>query len=85
MGKYDPLIAFLQGQPSDTDAVEMSFRRLEQIIGDRLPPTARADPTWWDNTVDRNRAQAHAWLSAVWKVRSVDLDGQVVTFVRGRW
>ncbi len=84
MAKYDPLTAFLQRQSSDKDMIRMSFQRLEEIIDGPLPPGAHYDRTWWGNTVNQTRVQAHAWLNAVWKVESVDLAGELVTFVRGR-
>lgn len=84
MAKYDPLTAFLQGQPADKDRVELSFQRLEEILGAALPPSARYDRTWWGNTVHPTRVQAHAWLNAVWTVQRVELGTKSVTFVRGR-
>jgi hypothetical protein len=82
MAKYDPLTAFLQRQERDT--IRMSFQRLEEIIAAPLPPTARSDRTWWGNTFNRTRVQAHAWLNAGWKVDVVDLARELVTFMRGR-
>jgi hypothetical protein len=84
MAKYDPITAFLRRQPSEKDAIQLSFQRLEEIIGDDLPPSAYYDRTWWGNTVNRTRVQAHAWLNAGWMVDSVDLARRHVTFVRGR-
>jgi hypothetical protein len=80
MAKYDPLTAFLHRQERDT--IRMSFQRLEKIIAASLPPTARSDRTWWGNTFNRTRVQAHAWLNAGWKVDVVDLARELVTFVR---
>jgi hypothetical protein len=82
MAKYDPLTAVLQRQERDT--IRMSFQRLEEIIAASLPPTARSDRTWWNNTFNRTRVQAHAWLNAGWKVDVVDLTRETVTFMRGR-
>lgn len=82
MGKYDLLTAFLQRHGADT--IGVSFQRLEQIIGDSLPPSARADRTWWGNTRNRMRVQAHAWLNAGWTVKVVDLGRESVTFVKGQ-
>ncbi|MDG4829049.1 hypothetical protein O7627_06980 [Solwaraspora sp. WMMD1047] len=82
MAKYDPLTAFLQRQERDT--VRMSFRRLEEIIAASLPPTARSDRTWWGNTLNRTRVQAHSWLSAGWKVDVIDLRRELATFIRDR-
>jgi hypothetical protein len=64
--------------------IRMSFQRLEEVLGARLPPSARYDRTWWGNTSHRTRVQAHAWLNAGWKVHTVDLTRELVTFTRGR-
>jgi hypothetical protein len=82
VAKYDPLTAFLKRQERDT--IRMSFQRLEEIIAASLPPSARSDRTWWGNTVNRTRVQAHAWLNAGWKVDVVDLGRELVTFMRGQ-
>ncbi|GAB3828355.1 hypothetical protein ACFPIJ_08825 [Dactylosporangium cerinum] len=82
MAKYEPLTAFLLRQGGGT--IRMSFQRLEAIIGASLPPSARSDRTWWGNTFNRTRVQAHAWLNAGWKVDRVDLAQESVTFRRGR-
>jgi hypothetical protein len=84
MAKYGPLTAFLRRQPDGKDEIRMSFQRLEAILGDTLPPSARYDRTWWGNTVNRTRVQAHAWLKAGWMVHAVDLRRSLVTYVRGR-
>ena len=82
MAKYDPLTAFLQRQPSDKDAIRLPFQRLEEIIEGHLPASARYDRTWWGNTVNQTRVQAHSWLNAGWKIDSVDLAREVAVFVR---
>jgi hypothetical protein len=82
MAKYSPLTGFLQRQSDAKDMIHMSFQRLEEIIGSRLPPSAHYDRTWWGNTLNQTRVQAHAWLNASWRVESVDLSRKVVTFVR---
>jgi hypothetical protein len=81
-GEVRPLSAFLKRQARDT--IRMSFQRLEEIIAAPLSASARSDRTWWGNTVNRTRVQAHAWLNAGWKVEVVDLARESVTFTRGR-
>jgi len=81
MAKYEPLTTFLQRQ--DHASIRMSFQRLEEIIAAPLPPSARLDRTWWGNTVNRTRVQAHAWLNAGWEVDAVDLAQELVTFTYG--
>lgn len=62
MAKYEPLTVFLKRQ--ERASIRMSFQRLEEIIAATLPPSARIDRTWWGNTLNRTRVQAHAWLNA---------------------
>jgi hypothetical protein len=82
MAKYDPLTDFLTRQ--DQGSIRMSFQRLEEIITASLPPSARSDRTWWGNTLNQTRVQAHAWLGAGWEVEAVDFAHELVTFTRGR-
>jgi len=82
MAKYEPLTAFLKRQVRPS--IRMSLQRLEEIIAAPLPPSAHTDRTWWGNTVNRTRVQAHAWLNAGWEVDAVDLPHEVVTFTRRR-
>ena len=82
MAKYAPLTAFLMRQ--DQTSIRMSFQRLEEILTTPLPPSAHRDRTWWGNTVNRTRVQAHAWLNAGWQVDAVDFAEKLVTFTRTR-
>ena len=82
MAKYEPLTAFLNRQ--ERPSIRMSFPRLEEIIAAPLPPSARDDRTWWGNTVNRTRVQAHAWLNAGWEVKEVNLAQEVVIFTHRR-
>ncbi|WP_443673260.1 DUF7662 domain-containing protein [Micromonospora coerulea] len=45
MAKYDPLTAFLKRH--ERAEIRMSFQRLEEVLGARLPASARSDRTWW--------------------------------------
>jgi hypothetical protein len=79
-GKYDVLERYLAGVPESS--VTLSFQRIEDVMGDRLPPNARGDHAWWANTRNPDRMQARAWLDAGWKVERVDLEREAVSFVR---
>ena len=78
-GRYEGLERHLAGTPERS--VTLSFQRIEDIIGDRLPRSARVDHTWWGNTRDPDRAHAQAWMNVGWKVDRVDLTAETVTFV----
>ncbi|SPY16110.1 Uncharacterised protein [Paenibacillus polymyxa] len=75
MGKYDGLEKYLENVQ-----IKLSYAEIENIIGSEFPPSASTDRTWWRNTMNPTRKQAHAWLNAGWKVLKVDL-GNNVTFV----
>ncbi len=83
MPKYEPLGEFLRRQADEKYTIHMSFRRLEEIIGEPLPASARRRE-WWGNETAGTHVQAHAWLNAGWSLDKVDLDRGVVTFRRGR-
>jgi hypothetical protein len=84
VAKYDPITGYFQRQHPARTTIRMSFQRFEEIIGGALPPSARRDRTWWGNTFNRTRVQAHAWLNAGWKVEAVDFSTELVTFVRSQ-
>jgi hypothetical protein len=74
--KYDTLADYPRRQSGSRHA--MSFAEIEALVG-TLPSSARTWRAWWAN--DRSHVEAkHGWLAAGWKVESVDLNGQTVTF-----
>ncbi|MFF2909995.1 hypothetical protein [Paenibacillus sp. NPDC057934] len=77
MSKYFRLEDYLKHQIE----VQMSYSEIEKVLGDKLPESSYTDRTWWANTLHPSRTQAHSWLNAGWKIKSVDL-GNSVIFVR---
>ncbi len=77
--KYLPLAVALLGQT--IHSVQFTFPKIESIIGQPLPPAARRYRAWWGNA-RRGHVQASAWLSVGWKVGTVDLSSETVTFER---
>jgi hypothetical protein len=77
--KYDPLRRYLEsvGAP----VVELSFVQIEEIIGGRLPESARKHPAWWSNN-PTNHVNAQAWLAAGYSSGSLDLAGERLVFSR---
>ena len=70
--KYEPLELFLKDVPQEKAVISLSFARIEEIIGAALPRSAFTHKAWWGNQRDsKDRAQAHAWLSAGFQVESV--------------
>ena len=79
--KYTPLEQWLRDQADEQTHIRVDFRLIEEIIGEPLPPSARQHSNWWAN-VNVGRSQSTAWLSAGWRVESVDLDDGKVVFRR---
>ncbi len=77
-GKYAPLHRHL----SNHEGREWSttFHEIERIIDTDLPDSAHTYREWWAN--DRTHTQAMAWMTAGWKLASVDLQTETVVFWR---
>jgi hypothetical protein len=58
----------------------MSFAEVEALVGS-LPLSAKARDAWWTSTTG---AEAKAWTTAGWSVRSVDFSSESVVFVHKR-
>jgi hypothetical protein len=83
MGKYDPLRHFLENATPDVSEITLSFRQIEQILGDTLPYSARHSRTWWGNELrSGTHIQAPSWLDAGWQVDTVDRAREWVRFRR---
>ena len=85
VSRYDPLGAYLAGQPPAVAAVRLSFAELEAILGAALPRSAQTR-TFWKNAEGEPRVPAHvrAWRRAGWRVAGHALRATppTVTFVR---
>jgi hypothetical protein len=64
MAKHDNLAGLLAGLRRHR--FTLSFEEIDVVVG-RLPPTTRADRTWWGNTTNRRHVQVHAWMGAGWR------------------
>jgi CBS domain-containing protein len=79
--RYAPLALYLQSQPSEQDKVEMTFEEIELLIGGHLPKYARVHRSWWANN-SSSHVQSMQWLGAGWRVSSVNMSSERVTFTR---
>lgn len=61
------------------DRVTLSFRAIE-VVGGALPAAAREHRSWWTN--DEEAPQSAQWLDAGWRVVSVNMTTEMVTFGR---
>ena len=77
--KYTPLEGHLR--KSGRHELPMSFAKIEQVIGTKLPPSARKHRPWWSNNPS-NSVITRAWLNAGYKTAQVDMDGERLVFVK---
>ncbi|MFG6097362.1 DUF4268 domain-containing protein [Leptothoe sp. ISB3NOV94-8A] len=77
--RYAPLAVWLQTQMSDR--VTCTFKEIENIIQDELPPSARQHRNWWAND-SVSHVQSIQWLEAGWRVSSVNMSTERVVFSR---
>jgi len=63
---------------TSAQAVTLTFSQVEEIVGDKLPPSAFTHRAWWAN--DKRHVHAVAWMTAKRAVGPVDIARRVVTF-----
>lgn len=78
--KYDTLQKWLRDQPESTSFMDVSFAELESVLQSSLPASAYKRREWWSNS--QRNTQAKAWVKGGWRVQTVDLDAQRLTFRR---
>ncbi len=78
--KYGPLREFLSAQPETEASLSLSFAEIEEIINDKLPPSAHKYSAWWSD--DSTHSQAWSWLAEGWKTKLCELRAQTVNFER---
>jgi len=78
--KYMRLSDFLARRARTLNEVTLSFQKIEEVIGDRLPESAYTRRAWWSNV--RGRMPSEAWLTVGWAVKEVNLEDRIVKFVR---
>ena len=77
MSKYELLTTYLRGQ--GRMSIPMTFKKIEKVIGVKLPPSASNHRAWWSNN-PVNNVMTRAWLKAGYKTASVDMDGRRLVF-----
>ncbi|WP_309895688.1 DUF4268 domain-containing protein [Archangium sp.] len=81
--RYAPIAAWLRSQSKALERVELSFAEVEEIMGGDLPAAAQQHRSWWSNDAHRH-VQSRGWLDVSWRVASVNLGEERVTFARSR-
>lgn len=82
MSKYDPLYYWLGAKSlSKGTRIPSTFEQIEEILGAKLPGTARIKPQWWGNEkYDPRHIQCKAWLNAGFEVRELNIPKETVKF-----
>lgn len=80
--KYAPLAAYLKKIPKNKERIKLSFETIETIIGNDLPTAARVHRAWWAN--ETTHSQSQQWLDVNWRVMSINMTTEKVTFARAR-
>ena len=75
---YQPLGDYLAASSRVEET--LTFQRIEEILGRRLPESARKHRAWWGN--DASNVQSKMWMSVGWKVDQVNQTTEYVTFRR---
>ncbi|MCX8170540.1 MAG: hypothetical protein N3E47_01015 [Candidatus Bathyarchaeota archaeon] len=78
--KYMNLSLSLAKRARFLSELTLSFREIEEIIGDKLPDSAYKHKGWWSNV--RGRLPSEAWLTVGWMIKEVDLEKRMVKFIR---
>lgn len=81
--KYAPLANHLLKLSKRQERLIIDFSEIEKIIGDRLPATAREHRSWWAND-STTHVQSGQWLKANWRVVSINMTKEKITFARAR-
>jgi hypothetical protein len=77
--KYAPLTERLRSQIAESDGtLDMTFDAIGRLVG-QLPHSAYRHREWWANG---SHAHQRSWQDAGWRVGSIDMRGQRVTFHR---
>ncbi len=76
--KYAPLSQFLVRRAQYTDFVTLSFRFIEEILGDKLPDSAYSSERWWSNRLSHSASES--WLTVGWMIENVNLAKKRVSF-----
>ena len=77
--RYAPLVSHLAKHRPDS--LSLRFEDVEGILGRKLPSAAYRHRAWWAN--DRvSHTQSRLWLEAGWRVSSISVTAETVTFAR---
>jgi hypothetical protein len=78
MSKYAAFGDFLRSQRGSH--LPLTFKKIEEVIGDKLPPSSRYS-AWWSNN-PTNNVMTGIWLAAGFRSEQVDIPGRKIVFRR---
>jgi hypothetical protein len=81
--RYARLAIWLQQRPLEPEKIPLTFKQIEDILGEELPISARQHRSWWAND-SVGHVQSQQWLEVGWRVSSVSITDERVTFTRIR-
>jgi hypothetical protein len=79
--RYAPLARWLQQQSLRQEKLTLTFSKIEEILGESLPTSARQHRSWWAND-SVGHVQSRQWLDAGWRVANIAMSEGNVTFAR---
>jgi hypothetical protein len=81
--RYTPLTDYLHNQKGDVNRLSLTFDEIEDIIGAKLPDSARHHRVWWANDTSSLR-HSSSWLDADWKTTNINMNEGTIVFARIR-
>ena len=82
MSKYSALQKYLESISESQREITLTFKRIEELVGSKLPGSAFQYQQWWDKEKEGNHVEARSWLNAGWKVETVNFSEGWVRFFR---
>jgi len=79
--RYAPLAIWLQQQPLRQEKIPLTFKQIEEIIGEALPTSARGHRSWWAND-SVGHVQSRQWLDVGWRISNIVMPEEKVIFTR---
>lgn len=79
--RYAPLARWLQQQSLRQEKLSLTFSKIEEILGEALPTSARQHRSWWAND-SVGHVQSRQWLDVGWRVANIAMTEGNVTFAR---
>ncbi len=81
-GRYAPLEKYLRDLPESQREIMLRFEQIESILNAKLPSSAYEDRRWWEKEKEANHVSPRSWANAGWRVESLDICEERVSFVR---